>query len=198
MDVVGEADDGTAAVEAAERLRPDVVVMDIRMPGIDGLEATRRIKAPGPDTPKVVIVTTFDDDASLHGALRSGASGFLLKNAPPETLVEAVRTVAAGEGLLAPEVTKRVIEAFASTARVDPEGVQRIERELTDQEQRVLRLLAAGLSNAEVAAELSVSHGTAKSHVARILYKLHLRDRVEAVVLAYETGFVSPGAAGGT
>jgi DNA-binding NarL/FixJ family response regulator len=193
MEVVGEAEDGGQALAAARRRRPDVVVMDIRMPRLDGVAATRRLLAEVDPPPHVVMVTTFDDDESLYEALRAGAGGFLLKNAPPEQLVEAVRTVAAGEGLLSPAVTRRVIEEFArrSPRELPPPDVL---AELTERELEVLRLMARGLSNAEIAEQLVITPGTAKTHVRRILMKLDLRDRVQAVVLAYETGLVRPAA----
>jgi DNA-binding NarL/FixJ family response regulator len=187
--VVGEVGDGEAAVREAARLRPDVVVMDIRMPRLDGVEATRRVVAGGPDTPRVLIVTTFDSDSLLGDALRAGASGYLLKNAPAEQMVDAVRAVAAGEGLLSREVTRRVIEGFAGAARSapDPALAVRLER-LTDREREVLGLIARGRSNQEIADELFLSTGTVKTHVARVLAKLEVRDRVAAVVFAFETG----------
>jgi DNA-binding NarL/FixJ family response regulator len=192
MEVVGEAKDGEEALAAARRMRPNVVVMDIRMPRLDGVAATRRVLADVDPPPHVVIVTTFDDDENLYEALRAGAGGFLLKNAPPEQLVEAVRTVAAGEGLLSAAVTRRVIEEFARRSpgkSAPPDALA----ELTEREVEVLRLMARGLSNAEIAEELVITPATAKTHVGRILMKLDLRDRVQAVVFAYETGLVSPG-----
>jgi DNA-binding NarL/FixJ family response regulator len=189
--VLAEAGDGEEALAAARRVRPDIVVMDIRMPRLDGVAATRRLLAEVQPRPRVVIVTTFDDDESLYAALRAGAAGFLLKNAPPEHLVEAVRAVATGEGMLSAGVTRRVIEGFArhapdASARPDLLSV------LTPRETEVLRLVARGLSNAEIAEELVISQATAKTHVGRILTKLDLRDRIQAVVLAYETGLVRP------
>jgi len=193
MAVVGEAEDGEQAVAAAQRTRADVVVMDIRMPRLDGVAATQRLLAELDPPPHVVMVTTFDDDDSLYDALRAGASGFLLKNAPPEQLVEAVRTVAAGEGLLSTAVTRRVIEEFArhspTRASSAPSGLN----ELTERELEVLRLMARGLSNDEIADRLVITPGTAKTHVGRILMKLGLKNRVQAVVLAYETGLVQAG-----
>jgi DNA-binding NarL/FixJ family response regulator len=191
MEVVGEAEDGEQALAAAERSRPDVVVMDIRMPRLDGVAATRRLLAELDPAPHVVIVTTFDDDENLYEGLRAGAGGFLLKNAPPEQLIEAVRTVAAGEGLLSSAVTRRVIEEFARRAPADSPPSEALE-ELTAREVEVLRLVARGLSNAEIAEELVITPATAKTHVGRILMKLELRDRVQAVVFAYETGLVRP------
>jgi DNA-binding NarL/FixJ family response regulator len=192
--VVAEAGDGEEALRAARRTRPAVVVMDIRMPVLDGVAATRRLLAELDPPPYVVIVTTFDDDENLYEALRAGASGFLLKNSPPEQLVEAVRAAASGEGLLSTSVTRRVI---AELARRSPGELSRPAAldELTAREVEVLRLMARGLSNAEIAGELVITPGTAKTHVSRILMKLGLRDRVQAVVLAYETGLVrGPGA----
>ena len=193
VEVVGEAKDGEEALAAARRMRPDVIVMDIRMPRLDGVAATRRLLADVGPQPHVVIVTTFDDDENLYEALRAGAGGFLLKNAPPEQLVEAVRTVAAGEGLLSAAVTRRVIEEFArrSPRKAPPSDAL---AELTKRELEVLRLMARGLSNAEIAEELVITPATAKTHVGRILMKLELRDRVQAVVFAYETGLVRPAA----
>jgi DNA-binding NarL/FixJ family response regulator len=191
LDVVGEAEDGVAAVEQALTLRPDVVVMDIRMPRLDGIEATRRLRARD-DKPRVLVLTTFDLDEYVYEALRAGASGFLLKDAPPSQLAEAVRTVAAGDTLLAPAVTKRLVERYVQ--RPAPGGDTQRFAELTERELGVLKLIARGLSNGEIAAELVVSEATVKTHVTRILSKLDLRDRVQAVVLAYETGLVEPGA----
>jgi DNA-binding NarL/FixJ family response regulator len=191
--VVAEAGDGQQALEAARRTRPAVVVMDIRMPVLDGVAATRRLLTELEPAPYVVIVTTFDDDDNLYEALRAGASGFLLKNAPPEQLVEAVRAAAAGEGLLSTSVTRRVIAELARRPPSSPDPPAALD-ELTAREVEVLRLMARGLSNAEIAEELVITPGTAKTHVGRVLMKLGLRDRVQAVVLAYETGLVrSPG-----
>ncbi|MFC4000093.1 response regulator [Prauserella oleivorans] len=192
IEVVGEAGDGLAAVRLAETERPDVVLMDVQMPGIDGLEATRRILgAAGHDCPvKVVILTTFDREDYLFEALQAGASGFLLKNASPEDLVESVRIVARGDALLSPEVTRRVIARFSAPRA--PVPVRR-PAELTDREFEVLVLLARGASNAEIAAQLVVSEATVKTHVSRVLAKLELRDRTHAVVFAYENGIVAPG-----
>ena len=193
MAVVGEAADGLEALELARRARPDVVVMDIRMPQLDGIAATRRLLDELDPAPHVLIVTTFDDDASLYEALRSGAGGFLLKNAPPEQLIEAVRTLAGGEGLLSAAVTRRVIEEFARRSPAADAAPADALSQLTEREVEVLRLIARGLSNAEIAAQLVITPGTAKTHVGRILMKLGLRDRVQAVVLAYDTGLVRPG-----
>jgi DNA-binding NarL/FixJ family response regulator len=190
--VVGEAANGEQATASARRLRPDVVLMDIQMPGGDGLEATRRITADPELHCRVVILTTFERDEYVFEALQAGASGFLLKNAPPEELLHAVRVVADGDALLAPSVTRRIIEQFAHP-RSNPELGARLES-LTHRELEVLQLLAGGKSNAELAAELFVTEGTIKTHVSSLLSKLGLRDRVQAVVLAYESGLVTPGA----
>lgn len=189
IEVVGEADDGMAAVAAAGRLRPDLTLMDIQMPTLDGLEATRRIVGPdGDPDAKVVILTTFERDDYIFEALRAGASGFLLKNAPADDLIAAVRVVAAGNALLAPSVTRRII---ADYARRPAKTARKAELDLlTDREREVLRLMATGKSNAELAAELYVGEGTVKTHISHILGKLELRDRVQAVVFAYESGLV--------
>jgi DNA-binding NarL/FixJ family response regulator len=193
LSIVGEARDGLEAVELAETLRPDVVLMDIRMPGIDGLEATRRILARPHEAPiRVLVLTTFDLNEYVYEALRAGASGFLLKDVPAEQLMAGIHVVAAGEALLAPTVTRRLIEEFAQHVPA-PEPPPELE-ELTARELEVFKLIARGMSNAEIAAELVVSDATVKTHVARVLMKLHLRDRIQAVVLAYETGLVTPGA----
>jgi DNA-binding NarL/FixJ family response regulator len=192
FDVVGEAGDGAAAVRAAHELRPDVVLMDIRMPNLDGIEATRRLVERSPTT-HVLMLTTFDLNEYVYEALRAGAAGFLLKDAPPEQLVDAIRVVASGEALLAPSITRRVIEEFVR--RPPPtEGLPEQVADLTAREIEVLRLIARGRSNAEIATELFLGETTVKTHVARILQKLGVRDRVQAVVLAYETGLVQPGA----
>ena len=190
--VVGEAANGEQALASTRRLRPDVVLMDIQMPDVDGLAATRRITADAELRSRVVILTTFERDEYVFEALRAGASGCLLKNAPPEQLLHAVRVVAAGDALLAPSVTRRIIEQFAHQP-VKPEAATQLES-LTQREREVLTLLARGRSNAELAADLFVSEGTIKTHVSSLLAKLGLRDRVQAVVLAYESGLVTPGA----
>jgi DNA-binding NarL/FixJ family response regulator len=189
VEVVGEAADGVEAVVATRRLQPEVVLMDVRMPNLDGLQATKQLMA-ARSASRVVILTTFDLDEYVYQALAAGASGFLLKNAPPEQLIGAVRVVAAGDALLAPSVTRRVIEQFA---RLPAPGATDALAGLTDRERQVLQLIAGGLSNAEIAAQLVVSDATVKSHVAHLLAKLQLRDRVQAVVLAYESGLVRPG-----
>ncbi len=190
--VCGEAADGQEAIELVHRLDPDVVLMDIQMPGVDGLEATRRLlQGSDVDRPAVLMLTTFDLDAYVYDALRAGASGFLLKDTPPEDLVAAVRVVARGDALIAPGVTKRLIEQFARSA---PAATTDALAELTPREAEVLTLVASGLSNSEIAEELVLSNATVKTHVKRILAKLRLRDRVQAVVLAYEVGLVYPGA----
>jgi DNA-binding NarL/FixJ family response regulator len=189
IEVVGGAGDGVEAVAVTRRLQPDVVLMDIRMPNLDGLQATKQLMAAG-SASRVVILTTFDLDEYVYQALSAGASGFLLKNAPPEQLIGAVRVVAAGDALLAPSITRRVIQQFA---RLPPPGGTDALAGLTERERQVLQLVARGLSNAEIAAELFVSDATVKSHVAHLLAKLRLRDRVQAVVLAYESGLVRPG-----
>jgi DNA-binding NarL/FixJ family response regulator len=195
IEIVAEAGDGLEAVALADRYTIDVVLMDIRMPELDGIEATRRL-AERSSRAHVLMLTTFDLNEYVYEALRAGASGFLLKDAPPERLVEAIRIVASGEALLAPTITRRVIEEFAR--RPPPrEGLPPELRELTAREVEVLRLVARGSSNAEIAKKLFLGETTVKTHVARILQKLKLRDRVQAVVLAYEIGLVQPGAAAG-
>jgi DNA-binding NarL/FixJ family response regulator len=193
LDVVGEAADGLAAVEQSRRLKPDVVLMDIRMPELDGIEATRRVlAADGGGGPKVLMLTTFDLNEYVYDALRAGASGFLLKDVPPEQLADGIRVVAGGDALLAPSITRRLIQEFAQAGPATgppPPGLD----ELTARELEVFKLVARGLSNAEIAAELIVSETTVKTHVARMLMKLGLRDRVQAVVLAYESGVSVPG-----
>jgi DNA-binding NarL/FixJ family response regulator len=193
--VVGEAADGEAAVALAASERPDVVLMDIRMPVMDGLEATRRITSPGDGAPKVVILTTFDLDDYVYEALRAGASGFLLKDAPRADLAAAIRVAAAGDALLAPSVTRRLIEAFARRPAPAAPSPSRLAS-LTPRERDILLLVARGQSNAEIARDLVVSEATVKTHVGHLLAKLGLRDRVQAVILAYETGAVTPGRPG--
>jgi len=196
IEVVGEASDGAEALEAAAEYAPDVILMDVRMPNVDGLEATRRLLDGRATGPRVLILTTFDLDEYVWEALRSGASGFLLKDTPPEQLVEAIRVVASGDALLAPAITRRVIEEFVSrppaSVRRQAPGVD----ELTARELEMLRYVARGLSNAEIAETAFVSETTVKTHVAHILSKLGLRDRVQAVVFAYEHGIVAPGESG--
>ena len=195
IELVGEAADGEEALRAAAEHRPDVILMDIRMPAMDGIEATRRLTEEIPEAgPRVVILTTFDQDEHIYGALRAGASGFLLKDSPPEKLIEAVHTVVRGEALLAPSVTRRLIAEVAKSASVAPRRPQKLD-ELTPREVEVLELVGRGLSNSEVASRLYVSRATVKTHVSRILLKLGLRDRVGAVVLAYESGLLQPGEA---
>jgi DNA-binding NarL/FixJ family response regulator len=190
--VVGEAADGEDAVAAAQRLRPDVVLMDIRMPVLDGIEATRRIVRDQPAT-RVLILTTFGLDTYVYDALHAGASGFMLKDAPPEEIAAAVQIIARGEALLAPAVTRAVIEEFARNPPTPIPTPPPAVEELTPREREVLDLLARGLSNPEICERLVISEATAKTHVARILQKLDLRDRVQAVIYAYETGLVTPG-----
>jgi DNA-binding NarL/FixJ family response regulator len=193
LDVIGEASDGSEAVEQARRLAPDVVLMDIRMPELDGIEATRRVVAAGGDTPsRVLMLTTFDLNEYVYEALRAGASGFLLKDVPPEELAAGIRVVARGDALLAPSITRRLIEEFVRSGPMTTSRPAALD-ELTARELEVLQLIARGLSNAEIAKELFVSETTVKTHVAHVLMKLGLRDRVQAVVLAYEAGVVQPG-----
>jgi DNA-binding NarL/FixJ family response regulator len=194
LEVVGEAADGVEAVEQAARTRPDVVLMDVRMPRMDGITATRRLLAGTRTPPRVLVLTTFDDDEHVHAALRAGASGFLLKTAPPRELAGAVRTVAAGDALLAPEITRRLIADHVRRPPPQP-GTPSALRALTPRELEVFALIATGRSNAEIAARLFLGAPTVKTHVTRILAKLGLRDRVQAVVLAYECGLVRPGEA---
>jgi len=193
MEVVGVAGDGNEAIELVGRTTPDVVLMDIRMPGLDGIDATRTIHDTHPRT-RVLVLTTFDLDEYVFAAVRAGASGFLLKDTPPEDLVRAVRVIASGDALLDPGVTRRLIEEFGRAptppAAVDDERIDR----LTEREREVLDLMARGLSNAEIAESLFLGETTVKTHVGRVLMKLEVRDRVQAVVVAYETGTVSPGA----
>jgi DNA-binding NarL/FixJ family response regulator/class 3 adenylate cyclase len=190
VEVVGEASNGTEAIDEVRRLRPDIVLMDVRMPELDGIEATRRLLADDDAQTKVVMLTTFDMDEYVYEALRAGASGFLLKDVPPEQLVEGIRAVGSGEALLAPSITRRVIEEFVrrppETARTPPPELA----ELTERELEVLKLIARGLSNAEIAKELFVGETTVKTHVSRVLMKLQLRDRVQAVVFAYESDLI--------
>jgi DNA-binding NarL/FixJ family response regulator len=194
LEVLGEAEDGADAVSLVESTRPDVVLMDVRMPGVDGIEATRRVLT-DPECPsRVLMLTTFHMDEYVVDALRAGASGFLLKDVRPELLVDGIHAVAAGESLLAPTVTRRLIESYLDTRpapAVDPDAARRLSS-LTPREDEVLRLVARGLTNGEVAAALFVSETTVKTHVGRILFKLGLRDRVQAVIFAYEAGLVGP------
>jgi DNA-binding NarL/FixJ family response regulator len=193
IEVVGEAADGSEAVMEARRLRPDVVLMDVRMPDVDGIEATRQILADDSSALKVVMLTTFDMDEYVYDALRVGASGFLLKDVPPEQLVDGIRAVAQGDALLAPSVTRRVIEEFVRRPPASVRTLPPTLAELTARELEVLKLIARGLSNAEIAKQLFVGETTVKTHVAHVLMKLDLRDRVQAVVAAYESGLVEPG-----
>ncbi|MFE6756818.1 response regulator [Streptomyces sp. NPDC057684] len=193
IDVVAEATNGTEAVEGVRRTRPDVVLMDIRMPEMDGLEATRRILGGATDSPRVIILTTFDLDRYVYAALSAGASGFLLKDVTPEQLTAAVRTVRTGDALLAPAITRRLVQRFTQHGG-DTTALHRDLASLTPRELEVLGLLARGLSNAELATRLHLAEATVKTHVARILAKLGLRDRVQAVIVAYETGLISVGA----
>jgi DNA-binding NarL/FixJ family response regulator len=191
IEVVGEASDGRQAIEEATKFHPEVVLMDVRMPELDGISATRTIVTEGLAS-RVLVLTTFDEDRIVYDAMKAGASGFLLKSAPPARLIDAVRIVASGDALLAPSVTRRLVEDFV---RRPPPGEDRPEllASLTEREQEVLALIARGLSNGEIAAKLFLSGATVKTHVNRILSKLELRDRVQAVVAAYETGLVRPG-----
>jgi len=193
LEVVGEASDGAEAIELARQLKPDVVLMDIRMPGIDGIEATRAIVAdPEAASARILILTTFDVDEYVYEALRAGASGFLLKDTDPGTLLDAVRTIAAGEALLAPSVTRRLIAEFARRPAQARSRLADIEQ-LTEREREVFVLVAHGLSNGEIATQLFISPATAKTHVSRVMMKLGARDRAQLVSMAYESGFVTPG-----
>ncbi len=195
IEVVGEAGNGVEALQTARQLRPDVILMDIRMPEMDGITATRELcekEPPAADCPKVIILTTFDLDDYVYDALRAGASGFLLKDTPPEDLAAAIRLVAAGDALLSPSITRKLLEEFTRTPAAAPQPAAGLE-DLTDREEEVLRQLARGLSNSEIADVLFVSETTVKTHISHILTKLELRDRVQAVVVAYESGLVIPG-----
>jgi DNA-binding NarL/FixJ family response regulator len=194
LDVVGNADDGRSGVELCRRTNPDVALMDIRMPDMDGIEATGLINAETSITTKVLVLTTFDLDEYVYSAMRAGASGFLLKDTPAAELADAVRVIAEGNALLAPSVTKRLIEEFAKQPEAN-NGHPELPADLTERELEALRLLARGMSNREIAAEMFVGEATAKTHVSRLLTKLGVRDRVQAVVLAYESGAVQPGSA---
>jgi DNA-binding NarL/FixJ family response regulator len=195
LEVVGEAEDGREAIELARSLRPDVILMDVRMPNVDGVEATRRLVESGSDA-RILILTTFDLDEYVYAAIRAGASGFLLKDVRPSELVDAIRVVAAGDALLAPSVTRRLLDRFAETLPGDkqPRALPSIES-LTEREREVLTLRARGLANAELAEQLFLSETTVKTHVSSVFRQLHLRDRAQAVVLAYELGLVRPGSA---
>jgi DNA-binding NarL/FixJ family response regulator len=192
FDVVGEAGDGGEAVARSAELHPDVVLMDVRMPNLDGIEATRRIRAQ-PQPPRVLVLTTFDLDEYLYAGLRAGASGFLLKDALAADLVSAIRAVVAGDAVVAPSATRRLIERFLDSGRLPEQDATRRLAVLTERERQVLALTARGLSNAEIAGQLYLSEGTVKTQVSHLLGKLGLRDRVQAVVLAYETGLIRPG-----
>jgi DNA-binding NarL/FixJ family response regulator len=189
LEVVGEAENGLEAVALADRRQPDVILMDIRMPIVDGVEATRKLVAQGSPA-RILILTTFDLDEYVHAAIRAGASGFLLKDVKPADLVQAIHVVAAGDALLAPSVTRRLLERFATTLPVGDHSAGALA-ELTARETEVLRLIAGGLSNAEIAAKLVLSEATVKTHISSLLRKLGLRDRVQAVILAYETGLAA-------
>jgi len=193
FEVVGEAADGLSAISQTARLKPDLVLMDIRMPHLDGVEATARIRASEP-APRVILLTTFDLDQYVYAGLRAGASGFLLKDTLAAELVAAIRAVLAGDAVIAPSATRRLIERFLEAAPPDPAGQAAALAPLTTREREVLTLLGRGLSNAEIARRLYLSEATVKTHVGRVLGKLGLRDRIQAVVLAYETGLIRPGA----
>jgi DNA-binding NarL/FixJ family response regulator len=193
IEVIGEASDGREALAMAKSLAPDVILMDVRMPNMDGLEATRRLRA-DPDGPRVLVLTTFDQDEYVYEAMKAGASGFLLKAGRPEHLAEAVRIVAAGDSLLAPAITRRLIEEFVGGPAPGARAPAELD-ELTDRELEVLKLMARGLSNGQITEELVISEATVKTHVTHILSKLRVSDRVQAVVLAYESGLVRPGEA---
>ena len=195
LEVVGEASDGEETITRATELQPDIVIMDIRMPRMDGIEATRRLVGRDEDAPRVLVLTTFDLDEYVFEALEAGAGGFMLKDAPPAQLAEAVRTVARGDALLAPAVTRRLIERYVRRRPADASLAARFQ-ELTERELEVLQLLTRGLSNAEIGARLFLSAATVKTHVTHLLAKLRVRDRVQAVVLAYEAGIVEPGDTG--
>jgi DNA-binding NarL/FixJ family response regulator len=195
LEVVAEADTGLEAIRQVQLTRPDVVLMDIRMPELDGLAATEQILRL-PDAPTIVVLTTFDQNEYVYRALRVGAAGFLLKDAPSSRLLAAVRAAATGDSLIEPSITRRLVERFSEPVR--PQGLPDRLRTLTERELDVLRLVTRGLSNAELAAELSIAETTVKTHVARILTKLGIRDRVQAVVVAYETGFIQSGGGSGT
>ncbi|MGW1497454.1 response regulator [Streptomyces mirabilis] len=190
VEVVGEAADGEEAVTRTEELRPDVVVMDIRMPGVDGIEATRRITT-GAGESRIVVLTTFDDDDYVYGALRAGASGFLVKDMALDDIIGAIRVVAAGDALIAPSVTRRLIQDFTSARSSEPARPRRDLTAITDREREVLTLVGTGLSNAEIAERLFISVATAKTYLTRLLSKLDARDRVQLVIIAYEAGLVS-------